>query len=393
MPGKILTQLSNNHFTPKLNKLEFLDTFRGLAAIYVLVSHTRMLLWEGRESLLSHPDKYSILEKVIANILNVFDYGYEAVLFFFVLSGFVIHLKYSIIYKEPNNQIKFDFVDFLFRRFKRIYPVLLFSLALTFILDTIGKNSDYLIYSNLTPYPIINNNITFDISFKTLLINLGLLGKFYGNLFGSNSPLWSLQYEWWFYMLYPVFSIINRRSIILSTMLVMALFIIAHSTSFIKIILFDNLFEYYICWWMGVCLADIYSGRFKISLYLISALGMVGLLCRIFSIGNFTNQWVSLAFMGLISLFLTFKNDSEIIKFISKFKFLGDFSYSLYITHFPILVFISGTLIAYNCGLLPKNQVFIFIGCVPCLIIALLCYFLIEKPSINFKLKKSIKNI
>src|SRR4029077_1171968 len=77
-------------------RLAFLDGLRGLAAFYVMVGHARMLLWEGySEGFLKHPSNYSIGAKAVVYFFSFFRYGYQVVLLFFVLSGFVIHLRYA----------------------------------------------------------------------------------------------------------------------------------------------------------------------------------------------------------------------------------------------------------------------------------------------------------
>ena len=74
----------------------FLDGLRGLAAIHVMIGHARVYLHEGyRRGFLLHPDAYSVLEKLLFYVISAFRYGHAAVIFFFVLSGFVIHPRYA----------------------------------------------------------------------------------------------------------------------------------------------------------------------------------------------------------------------------------------------------------------------------------------------------------
>ena len=75
-------------------KLLVLDSLRGFAAIYVMVGHARALLWEGySDGYLKHPEDYSLSGKLIVYLLGAFNHGHEAVMLFFVLSGFLIHLN------------------------------------------------------------------------------------------------------------------------------------------------------------------------------------------------------------------------------------------------------------------------------------------------------------
>ncbi|MBO9660262.1 MAG: acyltransferase family protein, partial [Chitinophagaceae bacterium] len=75
--------------------LAFLDGLRGIAALYVMIGHARWLLWEGGAAFQSHMQDYSVWGKMQVYFFGLFKYGHQMVLFFFVLSGFVIHLKQS----------------------------------------------------------------------------------------------------------------------------------------------------------------------------------------------------------------------------------------------------------------------------------------------------------
>src|SRR5919205_40528 len=116
--------------------LLFLDGLRGLAALYVVAGHARWLLWEGySEGFLAHPGQYTGLGKLLVYASALLRYGHEAVLFFFVLSGFVIHLRYSRQLRAGNGESRFDWRSYVWRRAKRLYPPLLFALILTAVFD------------------------------------------------------------------------------------------------------------------------------------------------------------------------------------------------------------------------------------------------------------------
>ncbi|NPA43953.1 MAG: acyltransferase family protein, partial [Chlorobi bacterium] len=137
----------------KQNSLVFLDGLRGLAALYVMIGHARWILHEGYSGFIENNENYSFLDKVLFYFLSAFRYGHEAVMFFFVLSGFVIHLRYSK--QLANNKFnKFDFKDFFIRRFRRIFPPLFIVLIITLLIDTLGQHLGYSIYFNNTPNEI-----------------------------------------------------------------------------------------------------------------------------------------------------------------------------------------------------------------------------------------------
>jgi peptidoglycan/LPS O-acetylase OafA/YrhL len=77
------------------SQLVFLESLRGLAALYVVIHHARWFLWEGySKGYLKHPEAFNYFNKALMYFFSLFVYGHEMVVFFFVLSGFVIHLRY-----------------------------------------------------------------------------------------------------------------------------------------------------------------------------------------------------------------------------------------------------------------------------------------------------------
>src|SRR5260221_6199720 len=71
--------------------LRSLDALRGLLACYVVMGHARWLLWAGFSewNKRSHHAWTNVLAYASASLR----YGHEAVMVFFVLSGFFIHLR------------------------------------------------------------------------------------------------------------------------------------------------------------------------------------------------------------------------------------------------------------------------------------------------------------
>ena len=136
--------------------IRFLDGFRGIAALVVLIGHARMLLFEGFTwGYKLHPEVYSALDKALMYGFGIFRYGHQMVVLFFILSGFVIHLRFS----NRENRVPLHLKTFWFRRFKRLYPPLVFVILLTFILDSLGKSYGWSIYFQQTPYENINREI------------------------------------------------------------------------------------------------------------------------------------------------------------------------------------------------------------------------------------------
>lgn len=99
-----------------VSKTFMLDVLRGVAAIYVFLSHAKWLLWEGYSNgYKMHPDQYSFFEKICVYFFSLFSWGHLAVMLFFVLSGFVIHYS-SVMYY--NKKHFFSVKVFLYKRIR-----------------------------------------------------------------------------------------------------------------------------------------------------------------------------------------------------------------------------------------------------------------------------------
>jgi peptidoglycan/LPS O-acetylase OafA/YrhL len=149
-----------------------LDALRALAAIAVVVSHFAYPRFSGGDFLWVRD-------------LNI---GSDAVMLFFVLSGFVI--AYAAAEKDRTAG------TFLFNRLTRIYSVALPAVVLTFVLDRCGVALDPAAYDGWWyegSYPLARalTALTFtnEIGFTHIRI-------------GSNGPYWSLAYEVWYYVIF-----------------------------------------------------------------------------------------------------------------------------------------------------------------------------------------------
>lgn len=387
-PGKSIPADGRDH-----SKLYFLDGLRGLAALVVLVGHARWLLWEGfAGGYKLHPQQYSLVGKVCVYLFSVFRFGHEAVLFFFVLSGFVIHLRYSRgLVKDP--QAQFDYLDFYKRRIRRIYPLFLFTLLLTFLLDKIGMCHGFSIYAGRTPVPLLNNNVHTNHELINLAGNLLFVSTDRVGIWGTNGPLWSLKYEWWFYMFYPILFLLTRKSFYLSLAVVVAAFLLSMTFNAAIAPFFFSVFQYLLSWWLGAVTADIYTRRIRVNPLYFSVFA-VFIPLMIVKPGIVQNDalydtlW-AVGFFGLVNLLLWWKaRRPASLRALEKIKWLGDCSYSLYVTHFPILVLLNGILLHYTANRMPQVQ-WLFIA-VSLLLIGwgYIIYRLIERPFLKTRAKR-----
>ena len=110
---------------PSPSRLSELDSLRGIAALLVLFQHARVLGLDPR------PFDHPMVEKVAHMLmhfspLRVLEFGRGAVLFFFVLSGFLITVLLLQEWKAAN---AISLSHFYLRRALRLVPALIAAVA------------------------------------------------------------------------------------------------------------------------------------------------------------------------------------------------------------------------------------------------------------------------
>lgn len=142
-------------------KLEFI---RGGAALLVFICHL----------VINNP---FLKSKIYLNVIS--NWGTEAVMLFFMLSGVVINLAQKRKYNTP-------FI-FLKNRLLRIYPLYIVGILLaTFVI--IFLNTEI-----LNPYKMVGN-----------LFFIGTLQGYIIDVPSSNPVIWSLTFEMFFYLIYCI---------------------------------------------------------------------------------------------------------------------------------------------------------------------------------------------
>jgi peptidoglycan/LPS O-acetylase OafA/YrhL len=168
-----------------------LNLVRSIAALLVVLGHVRLFFF------LDYADAPHNL--VSAAAYSVTSLGGAAVIVFFVLSGYFV--GGSVL--KGMRRGTFSWATYASKRLTRLWLVLLPALALTFLLDHIGHwlapAAD--MQSNPGAYAGMPTELSY--SWVTLLGNIGFVQDIHVPVFGSNNPLWSLAYEFWYYVLFP----------------------------------------------------------------------------------------------------------------------------------------------------------------------------------------------
>lgn len=122
-----------------------------------------------------------------------YPFGRQAVIGFFVMSGFLIGGQVLARIDSDKPFLR----DYFIHRVVRIYMVLLPATALTVIFDFIGRK---LFPASHIAYQMFEGHYDLRYLFSNLLNVQGILAKHYG----TNGPLWSVGYEFWYYILFPL---------------------------------------------------------------------------------------------------------------------------------------------------------------------------------------------
>jgi peptidoglycan/LPS O-acetylase OafA/YrhL len=108
-----------------------------------------------------------------------------------------------------------------------------------------------------------------------------------------------------------------------------------------------------IVWWLGALLAEVYVGRVRVSFRRIGWLvGLLPVLVLVKARGVEPHPvlW-GLGFAGLMAV-----GFGGWLRGVERLKWLGDCSYTLYVGHMPVLVLVSGWLMARSpTGELPRH--------------------------------------
>jgi len=202
-----------------------LDAVRGAAAAYIALAH----LCRDR------------LDDIFPRLDLFFSFGQEVVIAFFLLSGFVIH--WSVEHKPG-----LAFRDYLRARAVRIYPLFLLTLLLAFAIARWQHSAD-----PRTDWSTLLGNVL-------MLQDWGVVKPgVWVEVYAGVLVLWSLSYEWWFYVLY--YPISRRIAPAKQAWVVGAISLSQAVVCWWWPNQASRFLMYFCIWWTGVELARAYLAR------------------------------------------------------------------------------------------------------------------------------------
>jgi peptidoglycan/LPS O-acetylase OafA/YrhL len=357
-----------------------LDGLRGVAAVMVVVFH----VFEAHAT--SHLDQ-------------IINHGYLAVDFFFLLSGFVVGYAYD------DRWSKMTIGNFFKRRLVRLQPMVIMGMIIGALCFYFQRSS--VMWPTISQVPVWKVLLVMFIGFTLIPVGKSLDLRGWNEMHPLDGPGWSLFFEYIANILYGLF-VRKFSKTVLSILVFLTGCALIHlavtspngdvvggwslETAQLRIGFTRMMYPFFaglLLFRMGK-LIHIKHGFLWCSLLVIAVMSIP-------RIGGSTHLWMnglydSLSIILIFPLIIFLGASSDIKgKYASRVcKFLGDISYPLYITHYPLIYIYTGWAVDNKIkpnGVLPYGLVLLIAS----ILIAYACLKLYDEPVRRWLKKKVLK--
>jgi peptidoglycan/LPS O-acetylase OafA/YrhL len=364
-------------------RFEELDSMRGLAALSVLLSH--LVLSFG----LMENSNYIWVKIMKETPLSIIYAGHEAVIFFFLLSGFVLALPFL-------KGRKINYFNYITRRALRLYLPVIFSIFVIVLIRLFLVTEE-----NSEVGEWLNGVWAFSLNYKNVLQHLLLIGSFDYNTL--NPVIWTLVHEMRISIIFPFIILFvlkyNWKWSVCIGIILSCIGGVSHLLFSEGHISYPKTLHYTFIFIVGSILAkhltnilDFLNNKGK-KFNIISIL--LGILMYTYSFwfipnnhlihNTLLNDWATTIGAGILLISaLNYKPFSYFLN-LKPILFIGKISYSLYLFHLIAILSVFNMF----AGKFP-NIVLGILSIILTLVFSVISYYLIELPSI--KLGKKIKN-
>lgn len=363
-----------------------LDGLRGVAALMVLWYH----VFEG-------------FAFASGSAIETFNHGYLAVDFFFILSGFVISYAYDSRWKsECKNRLTLG--GFFKRRLIRLHPMLIMGSiigCITFLLQGSVKWD-----GSHTDISMVFIALILAMCFIPAYPGVGYEVRGNGEMFPLNGPSWSLFFEYIGNILYALF--IRRMSNIMLAISVVITGIAFTAFAIFNISGYENIGVGWTLDWvnffggtlrmlfpfsLGILLSRNFKpirirGIFWISataLFILFSVPFIPSIQNICINGIYEMCCIIIAFPIIVWLAASGETTDNVSS--ATCKFLGDISYPLYITHYPVMYLFYAWLIENKLYTLGETWHVVICVILFNILLAYLCLKLYDEPVRKFLAK------
>jgi len=350
------------------------DSFRGASALLVLIGHLYQFIIAPSYQLDTENNVFSFIFSQMAVL---------SVMVFFVLSGFMITAS---MYRNTSQRDfkSFDVNSFVKDRLIRLYPPLIFTLALTVLLFALASALDLKAlesFSNGQELYLVREKL--ELNIVNILASVFFLQNFFDELATPSmiSPLWSLSHEFWFYVL-AALALLSCYKKLFVLPLITLLLVAVNSDERVMFL------AGFCIWLSGAVLALLYfNGKLSSKAmkgFLLLAFAMVFVIYCFFVINRTSHLFLhggkfvfGVLFTLFLALLISFKQHHR-AKFLKNrlmqlFKNAAKYSYTLYLIHAPILLFV---LAVFHDVMLFEPTVYLSLSCILGLVIIFLSSYL-----------------
>ena len=273
-------------------------------------------------------------------------FGQDAVRVFFIISGYWITA--SILRKSGKGS--WTWPSYFIDRFSRLWLVLIPALLIGLALDYSGRFVlDLPRYSDFDFVTMKDVDIATSLTPEAFFGNLTFLQTVYVPTFGSNAPLWSLTNEFWYYIWFPALLFMFRGKLSIMTLVTLATMVLFYNS---------GVTSAFLIWLLGSAVYVVTNRigatwRTKPALVRNSAVAasLALFLVTLAATHLWSVSWlvdgliVGIGFSILFTVIIAF--DVGIPKILHSGSAYGaKASYSLYLIHFPLMLFLASTVFA-----------------------------------------------
>jgi peptidoglycan/LPS O-acetylase OafA/YrhL len=318
--------------------------FRGTAAFLVLAAHWRMLIFVDGSY-------YQHLSVGLYFFYWATKLGHQAVVIFFVLSGFLVGRTVL----RPVWSGRWSAKRYLLHRLIRLEIVLVPALVLCWLLDSAGSHFFHpsAVYMGTAGLVAIPYSVLEHLKPHIFLGNIAFLQTIYVPTFGSDDVLWSLTNEFWYYVLFPCI-VISLTTSFRWLQRGSAFVLFASLLLFFKMHDGEGILRGFLVWLLGAGLAVIPSpaaitghmrriGMASAALLLLLQVVLTYAPAP-FNLekGGFPQSDLILGLIFSILMYFSLHDQLAVGNgYRRTAKFSANVSYTLYLTHMPLLVFIA----------------------------------------------------
>jgi peptidoglycan/LPS O-acetylase OafA/YrhL len=309
-----------------------LDLLRAIAAFLVLAEHWRNFFFvDFPEIPISHRRMFALPYALTVS-------GHQAVIIFFLLSGFLI--SGSVL--RMLNRNAWTWRGYATHRLVRLWIVILPGLILGAMWDSLGVSLEHtrsFYFGDAANHMM--HNVAYQRHVTVFFGNLFFLQGLTVPTFGSNGALWSLANEFWYYVLFPLGLIALRNGQRFAVRACCGLLFVV-----IAFWLRGSVLPRFPIWLAGALLVRLprlpASKRIRWFAALMYAVMVVALALSERHLAFLAYDFLlAIGTVALLWVFVSSTSIAPATRTVSAIRFLARGSFSLYVVHMPLLAFVA----------------------------------------------------